>query len=103
MLLIKEQGGCTIAGYTWENDGDATEVPYELAVELLAIKGGDFSVPEDEILPPELSEAPRTRRKGRRAGPAVTEPAPKEAELSEVVPEAADITEDGAGKGAPAE
>lgn len=94
MLLVKEQGGCTVAGHTWENDGDAVEVPYELAVELLAIKGGDFSVPEEEILPPELSEAPRTQRKGRRAGTAVTEPAPKSAELSEVVPEEG-ITEDG--------
>ena len=101
MLLVKEQGGGTVAGYTWENDGDAVEVPYELAVELLAIKGGDFSVPEEETLPPELSEAPRTRRKGRQGRPVVTEPAPKSAELSEVVPEG-DITEDGEGKGAAA-
>jgi hypothetical protein len=72
MLLVKAQGGTTIAGCTWENDGDAVDVPYELAVELLAIHGADFSVPE-EAVPAELGEAPRTRRKSRQAAPPVEE------------------------------
>jgi hypothetical protein len=46
MLLAKEQGGSVVAGYEWKNDGDAVEVPYDLAMELMAIKGGGFSVPE---------------------------------------------------------
>jgi hypothetical protein len=48
MLLKKEQGGCVVAGYTWEHDGDVVEVPDALGNELLAIPGGDFvHVPED--------------------------------------------------------
>jgi len=48
MLLRKETGGCSItyerAGYAWEKDGDITEVPYDLGVELLAISGGGFGI-----------------------------------------------------------
>ena len=42
MLLAKRQGGTTIHGHHWEHDDAAVDVPYGLAVELLAIKGGGF-------------------------------------------------------------
>jgi len=52
MLLAKAQGGCTLkhkgASYTWEHDGEEVDVPVEFAMELLAIQGGDFSVPEEK-------------------------------------------------------
>ena len=47
MLLRKEQGGAVVAGYEWAEDGDVVEVPGDLGLELLAIKGGGFS----EVLP----------------------------------------------------
>jgi hypothetical protein len=91
MLLIKAQGGCTVAGFTWENDGDAVEVPDDLAMELLYMKGADYSVPDDEQLPPELSDAPRAKRKSRRA---VTEPAPDPAAaVTEPAPDGDEVTE----------
>lgn len=92
MLLIKAQGGGTVAGYTWENDGDAVDVPYELAVELLAIPGADFSVPDDEEVPDALADAPKGRRKpGRKP---VTEPAPPPAAaVTEPAPAADPVTE----------
>jgi hypothetical protein len=48
MLLAKRSGGCTVAGRTWKHDDDAVDVPYHLAMELLAIKGGGFYVPGPE-------------------------------------------------------
>ena len=77
MKLTKAQAA-TVAGHTWENDGDAVDVPYELAMELLAIKGHDFSVPDDqgeisEVDPDaELSESP-PRGKGGQFKAAVQE------------------------------
>lgn len=91
MLLVKDQGGCTVAGYTWENDGDAVDVPYDLAVELTGIRGGDFSVAGDQEVPAGLSGAPKTRRKAK----AVTEPAPAPAAaVTEPAPDA-EVTEPG--------
>jgi hypothetical protein len=91
MLLVKEQGGTTIAGYCWENDGDAVDVPQHLAAELLAIQGGDFSVPDDEDDP--RPDPPKGR--GRRAKP-VTEPAPAPAaEVTEPAPAAGAVAEGG--------
>lgn len=58
MLLAKTQGGTTVAGHTWENDGDAVDVPYDLAMELLAIKGGGFYVPGPE---PSRAKTPPAR------------------------------------------
>jgi hypothetical protein len=48
MKLTKANGGCVVAGYEWEHDGDTIEVPDDLAKELLAIRGHDFSVPDDQ-------------------------------------------------------
>ena len=49
--LRKETGQSGIAGYWWENDGDAVEVPWELGVNLLGLKGAGFSqVPDDEVV-----------------------------------------------------
>ena len=48
MKLKKATGGATIAEFTWKHDGDVVEVPDDLAMELLAIRGGDFSVPDDQ-------------------------------------------------------
>lgn len=92
MLLIKARGGCTVAGYTWEEDGDAVEVPDDLAMELLGIRGADYSVPDDADLPAELGDAPRTKRKpGRKA---VTEPAPEPAAaVTEPAPAADPVAE----------
>ena len=78
MKLTKATGGCIVAGYEWEHDGDTIEVPTELALELLAIKGHDFSVPDDqgeisEVDPDaELSESP-PRGKGGQFKAAVQE------------------------------
>lgn len=47
MLLRKAQGNCSIGEYTWERDGDVVEVPEWLGMDLLAIKGHDFT----EVLP----------------------------------------------------
>lgn len=98
MLLIKAQGGCTVHGYTWENDGDAVEVPDDLAMELLYMKGADYSVPDDADLPAGLADAPRTRRKGGRK--AVTEPAPDPAAaVTEPAAAGEPVTEGSAGPG----
>lgn len=71
MLLGKEQGGTTVHGHHWENDGDEAEVPYELAMELLAIKGAGFYVPEAEP-----GESPKLQRKSKQpADPEETSPA----------------------------
>ena len=72
MLLAKEQGGSVVAGYAWANDGDAVDVPYDLAMELMAIKGGGFYVPEPE---------PRSRslRRSRTSRPRPRRPAAKPA------------------------
>ena len=51
MLLRKEQGGSTVAGFEWELDGDVVDVPDDLAMDLLAIKGGGYSVPEPAPVP----------------------------------------------------
>ena len=48
MKLTKKHGGCIVAGHEWKHDGDTVEVPDDLAMELLAIKGHDFSVPDDQ-------------------------------------------------------
>jgi hypothetical protein len=66
MLLAKEQGGTTVAGHTWENDGDLVEVGYDLAMELLAIKGGGFYVPEPE----DAAGTPKPRAKPKQDAPA---------------------------------
>jgi hypothetical protein len=42
MLLSKKTGGATVAGITWEHDGDVEQVPDDLAHKLLAIKGGGY-------------------------------------------------------------
>ena len=74
MLLAKRQGGTTIHGHHWEHDDAAVDVPYGLAVELLAIKGGGFYVPESESAG-EAGESPKPRAKKQDA-PAAAAPAP---------------------------
>jgi hypothetical protein len=44
--LKKAKGGVVIDGYEWKHDGDVVEVPDAMAMELLAIGGHDFSVPD---------------------------------------------------------
>jgi hypothetical protein len=66
MLLAKRQGGTTVRGHTWEHDGDAVDVPYDLAMELLAIKGGGFYVPE----PQDAAESSASKAKGKQDAPA---------------------------------
>lgn len=73
MLLAKRTGGSTIHGHHWEHDDAAVDVPYDLAVELLGIKGADFYVPEAEV--PELSESPKPRTKKQDAPPPEEKPA----------------------------
>ena len=50
--LRKESGGCTLEHdgehYTWAKDGDVVEVPYEWALELLAIRDGGFEVADEK-------------------------------------------------------
>lgn len=70
MLLRKETGGTTISwrgrGYTWPEDDPVCDVPVELAVDLLAIRGSGYSeVPEtpeasgaDGAETPEVPETP---------------------------------------------
>ena len=48
MKLKKAKGGASIDGYEWKHDGDVVEVPDDLAMELLAVRGHDFSVPDDQ-------------------------------------------------------
>jgi hypothetical protein len=76
MLLRKAQGGSTLnykaVAYTWENDGDTVEVPYEFGLELLAIQGGDFTDVMDEPDEPESKDDDT----GGDDGKTVTEPAP---------------------------
>jgi hypothetical protein len=75
MLLAKRSGGSTIRGHTWKHDDAAVDVPYDLAMELLAIKGGGFYVPEPE---PEESEPPKAKAKDKGSGEekAAAPPAP---------------------------
>jgi hypothetical protein len=87
MLLIKDIGGVTITWrgkkYTWKKDGDAVNVPDEMAAELLAIHGGGFRErpePVTEPAPPaEVTEpAPESAAavtEGRPAKPAASKPA----------------------------
>jgi hypothetical protein len=72
MLLGKEQGGTTVHGHRWENDGDEVEVPYELAMELLAIKGAGFYVPEAPEGEPGTPPKPQRKNKAgtEETGPA---------------------------------
>jgi hypothetical protein len=49
MWLRKANAG-SAPGYTWKRDGDAIEVPDDLALELMERPGGEFTeVPVDEI------------------------------------------------------
>lgn len=48
MLLRKEQGGSTIAGYEWPTDGSVCEVPAELGLELLTRPGFSEVLPDPE-------------------------------------------------------
>lgn len=66
MLLAKRQGGTTVRGHTWKHDGDAVDVPIDLAMELLAIRGGGFYVPE----PQDAAESPASKAKGKPDAPA---------------------------------
>lgn len=43
MRLRKEAGQSGVAGYWWEKDGDVVEVPWDLGVSLLELKGAGFS------------------------------------------------------------
>lgn len=43
MWLRKEIGQSGVADCWWENDGDVIEVPWDLGVELLHLKGAGFS------------------------------------------------------------
>lgn len=91
MLLAKAQGGCTIAGYTWKNDGDAVEVPGSFGAELLAIQGGDFSEVPGQPDPQPRKPNGRPAKGGRKA---VTEPAPEPAAaVTEPAPAAEPVTE----------
>lgn len=51
MHLSKDQGGTGITHrgvvYAWENDGDVTEVPHELGVDLVALGGYRVVPPPD--------------------------------------------------------
>lgn len=51
--IKKESGGSTISGpdgteYTWKKDGDVVDVPYDFALELLAVRGGGFEVADEK-------------------------------------------------------
>ncbi len=82
MLLRKEQGDCGVAGYRWEHDGDVTEVDDQLAVHLLAIPGGGYSVVQPGEPEPEPDSdgsddtADETAGAGGSAGDPEPEPEP---------------------------
>jgi hypothetical protein len=74
MLLRKEQGGAIVAGYEWANDGDVVDVPGDLGLELLAIKGGGFT----EVLPqPEPEPEPESDEDGHDEGGDAADSSPK--------------------------
>ena len=57
MKIRKEQGGSGIGKYFWINDGDVVDVPYEMGMELLALKGTDLSfVDETEFANSEIAK-----------------------------------------------
>jgi hypothetical protein len=47
MWLRKEIGQSGVAGYWWEHDRDVVEVPWDLGVSLLELKGAGFSQAEE--------------------------------------------------------
>ncbi len=51
MLLRKEQGNCSIGDYVWPHDGAVVEVPDWMGMELLAIKGHDYTEVQPDAEP----------------------------------------------------
>lgn len=76
MLLAKRQGGTTVHGHHWKHDDDAVDVPYDLAMELLAIKGADFYVPEPEAGEPPRKAVPKAAVKDEGTPAPKSQPAP---------------------------
>ena len=70
--IRKDKAGSVSGGWTWPEDGAVVAVPYTLALELVAIRDGGFSVVE----PPaeDSGEVTEPAPTGRAA---VTEPAPR--------------------------
>lgn len=78
--LRKARAGGTSLGFDWPTDGSVVEVPDDVAVELLAIKDGTFTVAEVQPVTdptPEPDPAP---------APAI-EPAPGPSEITEPEPD----------------
>jgi hypothetical protein len=42
LKVHKRHGGATVGPWTWEHDDAAADVPYDDAVKLLAVPGGEF-------------------------------------------------------------
>jgi hypothetical protein len=80
MLLRKAQGGTTVnwrgTSYTWDEDGDVTDVPAELGEELLAIQGGGYSEAGNEPAPAGDGGSGDGRPDEGEDAAKVTEPAP---------------------------
>lgn len=57
MFLRKEIGQSGVAGFWWEHDGDVVEVPWDLGVSLLGLRGAGFSQVEVPVVA-RLQDAP---------------------------------------------
>ena len=84
--LRKARAGGTSLGFEWPEDGSVVEVPDAIAVQLLAIKDGGFSVAEAPAGPdPEPDPNPDDESDDDKPTP-VTEPDPTPDEITEPDP-----------------
>jgi hypothetical protein len=66
MFLRKTQGGCTIAGYEWAEDGAVTEVPDELGADLLRLDPTGYEQVDE---PPSTPDTDGEVKKPNQAAP----------------------------------
>ncbi len=75
-LIRKDRAGSVSGGWTWPEDGAVIPVPYPLALELLGIRDGGFTVHEPEPEPePEPDRVEEITEPAPPPAAAVTEPA----------------------------
>src|SRR5579859_7558697 len=107
--LRKASGGAGLTydghEYSWPRDGSVTAVPYELALSLLAVPDGDYSVEGEaapvkgttDVAPASVQQAGDAglagsgEGEGATGGRKVTEPAPEDGhKVTEPAPDAED-------------
>src|SRR5580700_7863910 len=89
VAVRKASGGSTLIGpdgteYSWANDGDTVQVPYEFAMELTTIQDGGYTVASekaaakagDAVAAEEAAEAPEEEPGEEVAAVAATKPGP---------------------------